>query len=87
MILIVIAFFLNWFRINCGKIANKGKNGVRFLLYFILTAVIIVGFVYIIVWQPYVYWLEFIQAIIALVIIAIEFVSGFVSLIAYKAAQ
>ena len=87
LILIVIAFFLNWFRINCGKIANKGKNGVRFLLYFILTAVIIVGFVYIIVWQPYVYWLEFIQAIIALVIIGIEFGSGFVSLIAYKAAQ
>lgn len=31
----------------------------------------IIGFVYIIVWQPYVYWLEFIQAIIALVVLGI----------------
>jgi hypothetical protein len=87
LILIVLALFINWLRLDCGKIANKGKSGARYAIYFIATAVIIVGFVYIVVWQPYVYWLEFIQAIIALIILAIEFITGIISLIAYKIAQ
>jgi hypothetical protein len=71
VILIIIAFFLNWFRITQGTIANKSKNGIRFAAYFLFSILIIIGFVYIVNWQPYVYWLEFIQAIIALIVISI----------------
>ena len=71
VILIIIAFFLNWFRITQGTIANKSKNGIRFAAYFLFSILIIIGFVYIVNWQPYVYWLEFIQAIIALIVIGI----------------
>lgn len=71
IILILLAFILNLTRIYQGKIANRGKQVLRFALYFILTIAIIMGFVYLIIWQPYVYWLEFIMNIIAALIVGI----------------
>jgi hypothetical protein len=54
-----------------GTIANKGKIPSRFFIYFLLTAIMIIGFIYLIIWQKYVYWLEFIIHIIALAILGI----------------
>lgn len=84
MILIIIGFFLNLVRIRQGTVGNKGKQAVRFVIYFILTIIIIIGFIYLIVWQPYVYWLEFIMHIIAVIILGLEFFFSVVSLIAYQ---
>lgn len=84
VILIIIGFFLNLLRIRQGTVGNKGKQAVRFVIYFILTIIIIIGFIYLIVWQPYVYWLEFIMHIIAVIILGLEFFFSVVSLIAYQ---
>lgn len=84
IILLIVAFFLNWIRLHNGTIANKGKHLIRFSVYFILTIIMIIGFIYLIIWQKYVYWLEFIIHIIALGILGFEFITSIVSLIAYK---
>lgn len=84
IVLLLLAILLNWIRIQQGRAANKGKSVLRFFVYFILTVAIIMGFVYLIVWQPYVYWLEFIMHIIAIIIVGVELLVGIVSLITYK---
>lgn len=57
VILLILAFFINWLRLQQGKIANRNKSTPRYLGYAFMTVLMIVGFVYLIVWQPYVYWL------------------------------
>lgn len=71
IILLILAFFLNLLRLHLGNTANKSKSIPRFIGYYFLTLTIIMGFVYMIVWQPYVYWLEFIMYIMAIVIVGI----------------
>lgn len=71
IILLVLAFFVNWMRITAGEVANKGKNGVRYIFYFLFSILITIGYVYLLVWQSYIYWLECIMYIIGLIIIGL----------------
>ena len=87
IILLVLAFFVNWMRITAGEVANKGKNGVRYIFYFLFSILITLGYVYLLVWQSYIYWLECIMYIIGLVIIGLEIVSGILAAIVYKASD
>lgn len=57
IILLLLAFCINWLRISVGGVANKGKNGVRYVFYFLFSIVIVMGYVYLIVWQSYIFWL------------------------------
>ncbi len=57
VILLIVAFFLNLIRLNLGGSGNKGKLIGKIIGYLIITAIIIVGFVYMIVWQNYIYYL------------------------------
>ena len=55
--------------------------------YLILTAVLVVGDVYMIVWQNYIYNLELIMYIIAMIIAGMEFIMGIVALIVHKVTE
>lgn len=86
IILLIVAFILNWIRLGQGSIGNKNKQPVRFFVYYFLTIVMIIGFIYLIIWQRYVLWLEFIMHIMALAIVGLEFIVSIIALIAYQAS-
>jgi hypothetical protein len=44
----------------------------------------IIGFVYLIIWQKYVYWLEFIIHVIAIVVLVTELIVSIVAIITYQ---
>lgn len=71
VILLVFAFFINLLRLHLGKSGNRGKLVLRIAFYLLLSIIIIVGFVYMIVWQSYIYWLEFILYLMAIVIVGL----------------
>jgi hypothetical protein len=84
VILLIVAFFLNWARLHEGRTANKGKKIGRYCLYLLFTVVIIVGFLYLAIWQRYVYWLEFIIHVIAMIIVGIELIASLAAIITYQ---
>lgn len=71
VIILIIVFFVNLGRLTLGFHANKGKSVGKFIGYFIMTAIVLLSFIYVIVWQRFIYWLEFICFIIALVLVGI----------------
>lgn len=52
-----------------------------------MTCVLIVGYVYMIVWQNYIYNLELIMYIIAMIIAGVEFIFGIVAMIVHKVTE
>jgi hypothetical protein len=68
IILLVVVYFLNMWRMNLGKSGNKGKKYSNIIGYLILSAIVIVGFFYIIAIQPNILWLEFITFLVVLIL-------------------
>ena len=87
IILLILAFFLNIIRHRIGRSGNRSKNVGKIIGYVILSVLLIMGFVYVIVWQPYIYWLEFIMALIAVILIALEFLLALIALIVFKISE
>lgn len=57
IILLVLAYFLNIWRLALGTSGNKGKKYPNIIGYLILSVILIVGFFYIISIQPNILWL------------------------------
>lgn len=45
------------------------------------------GYVYLLVWQSFVYWLEFVMYVIGLIVIGLEIVAGVIAAIVFKATE
>ena len=84
VILIIVAFLLNLWRHSLGKSGNRSKSIPKIVGYLVLSIIIVIGFLYVGLWQPYIYWLEFIMALIAIIFVALEFLLAVFTIIAFK---
>ena len=57
VILLIIAFIINTIRHSLGRSGNRSKNIPKIIVYLVFSVLIMMGFIYLIVWQPYIYWL------------------------------
>lgn len=57
IILLILGYFLNMWRLSLGASGNKGKKYPNIIGYLILSVIMIVGFFYIIAIQTNILWL------------------------------
>jgi hypothetical protein len=67
IILLVVGFFINNWRLTLGQAGNKGKKYGSIVGYMLMSILIILGSIYIVVIQDNILWLEFITFIIVLI--------------------
>ena len=84
LIFLSLLLIINPFRIDCGRVGNKGKKYLRLIVFLILDALYIVGLFYVIAIQTNALYLEIIIAIIGLLFSILDFIFGLVVLIYYR---
>ena len=87
VILLILVFILNLYRLNLGFIVNKNKHLGKFIIYLIFSIIVLLGFVYVVVWQNWIYWFEFVGVIIGIVVVGLEVLCGVVGIIVAKVME